>query len=426
MSAPDYEKAKALARDPDPAVRRKLAAQIDTRPELLYYLAEDAVAPVRVAIAANPSTPRQADALLSRDRDDEVRVTLAGKIARLVPQMSGEAHQQMARLTFGILETLARDQAVAVREILAETLKDMPSAPPHIVQQLARDLEIRVSAPVLTHSPVLGDDDLLSIISANPVPGALAAIARRGTVSGNVADAIAGSTDEAAIAVLLANPSAQIREATLDHLIERAPGVEAWHEPLVRRPKLPPGAVRKLAKFVADSLLSVLEARPDLDSATAQQLADTVRQRLAAKAAEPAEAAEGGKAKPSGPEPERPSDRARRLNKEGKLDEAAVAAAVSGADRAFVLAALAELAGIDMALAEQVMRSQSPRGVVALVWRCGLSMRLALQVQLRIARIAPNQALNPRGGSSYPLSPDEMEWQLEFFGIPGKRKAGKK
>jgi hypothetical protein len=27
----------------------------------------------------------------------------------------------------------------------------------------------------------------------------------------------------------------------------------------------------------------------------------------------------------------------------------------------------------------------------------------------------PSQVLNPRGGNDYPLSPEEMDWQLDFF-----------
>jgi len=42
-------------------------------------------------------------------------------------------------------------------------------------------------------------------------------------------------------------------------------------------------------------------------------------------------------------------------------------------------------------------------------------MRQALQLQLRIAHIPPIAALNPRGGTDYPLTPSEMEWQLGLF-----------
>ncbi len=45
----------------------------ELRPELLYFLAQDAIPTVRAAVAANEATPVQADLLLARDGDDEVR-----------------------------------------------------------------------------------------------------------------------------------------------------------------------------------------------------------------------------------------------------------------------------------------------------------------------------------------------------------------
>jgi hypothetical protein len=42
-------------------------------------------------------------------------------------------------------------------------------------------------------------------------------------------------------------------------------------------------------------------------------------------------------------------------------------------------------------------------------------VRLAVQLQLRVAGIAPRAALNPREGVLYPLSDEEMSWQIEFF-----------
>ena len=55
--------------------------------------------------------------------------------------------------------------------------------------------------------------------------------------------------------MLLANPSAQVREETLDLIVQRAPGRPRWHAPLVERPTLPARLAAKIAAFVADALL---------------------------------------------------------------------------------------------------------------------------------------------------------------------------
>ena len=418
----DYASAKAMVQSPDPAVRRRVAEYPETRGELLYYLAADSVPEVRQAIATNAGTPRQADLLLASDADQVVRGSLARKVAGLVPDLPAGQLSQIERMTVECLETLARDQATEVRAILADALKDLPNAPHALINALARDVELSVCGPVLQHSPILTEEDLLDIILKGPVAGALSAIAWRRDVSPSVADAIARSDDEAAVTALLSNPSAQIREETLDRIIDDAPRHEPWHGPLVRRPKLPARAVARLASFVADNLLKVLQQRDDLGPEAARRLADAVRERVAA-----------GEAKPRGPvdlwadeeveekTAERPTDRAARLNKEGKLTEKLLDGSLGDGDRAFVMAGLAELAGIPLGTVDRIITTHSPRAVTALVWRAGLSMRFAKQVQLRLAQIPPKSALNARDGVNYPMAEDEMRWQLEFFGVEDKK-----
>lgn len=101
-----------------------------------------------------------------------------------------------------------------------------------------------MATPVLEYSPLLSDEDLLEIIGRNPIRGTLAAIARRQNVSEPVTEAIVESPDRDAVTALLANPSAQIREETLDRIIDAAPDQEPWHTPLVHRGEL---SVRAIA-----------------------------------------------------------------------------------------------------------------------------------------------------------------------------------
>lgn len=398
----DYEHSKRLARDADPEVRRRLAGRTDIQPEVLYYLAEDDVAEVRREIAGNAATPRQADLLLASDRNTAVRHAVACKIAAIAPLLSQEQRAQVRRLTEEVLETLARDQAVRVRQVVAEALKDLTDAPPEVIGRLARDAELAVAGPILEHSPVLLDTDLLNIIASGPIRGALAAIAQRSNLAMEVTDAIVGAAVNApaeapAIAALLANDSAQIREETLDRILDRAPAVDAWHAPLVRRPTLPQQALRRLAGFVASSLLDILQRRPDLDFDTAREVAAVVERRLAedGNGADPVGAAGDAAAVPEG--------------------EEAIATAIARGDQHGVAQALARDAELPVAQVERILRAQSAKGVTALAWKAGLPVRLAVQLQLRIAGISPRSTLNPREGVLYPLSDEEMNWQIEFF-----------
>jgi uncharacterized protein (DUF2336 family) len=403
----DYETQKELAQSTKPDDRRRLAESTSARPEVLYYLAADADVSVRAAVAGNEATPVQADLLLARDRSDAVRIDLATKIARLAPGLSKEAHERLRKLTYDVLEILVRDQVARVRQVIAETLKDVADLPPEIIRLLARDCEIAVAGPVLQFSPLLSDEELLSIIAEAPIPGAVAAIARRPKVHEAVADAIGASLDVDAVAALLANPSAQIREETLDRLVDRAPEIVSWHKPLVERPKLSASIARKLASFVAEHLLRRLSERHDLDPATAREVAAVVRQRLAEEPKPGAAAA----AHKTGDEV---LAHARRLKQQGKLDEAAVLGA-AGHDRGFVRAALSVLSELPVDVIDRVLAAHSPKGVTALAWKSGFGMRAAHKLQLQLGQIAPGSALKPREDGGYPLSAEAMQWQLDFF-----------
>ena len=87
----DYETSKRMAQSGDAVTRAQVAGREDVRPELLYYLAIDPAVEVRREAAANPAAPTQASAVLARDVDESVRSLLAGKFARLLPDLSQEA-----------------------------------------------------------------------------------------------------------------------------------------------------------------------------------------------------------------------------------------------------------------------------------------------------------------------------------------------
>jgi len=406
-----YEEAKRLARDPKLKVRRDLAARTDVKPEILYYLAEDAAPEVRRVIAANEATPHQADELLLRDKDEAVRAELANKVARLLPGLPQDAQNQARQRVIDLLEVLARDQATRVRAVVAEAVKAVADVPAELVRQLARDAELAVASPVLRFSPLLTDEDLLDIIAGAPASGILSAIAGRDRLRAAVSDAIVAADDEPAVAALLANPSAQIREETLDLIVERAPTRSSWHEPLVRRPALPARAASRIASFIAESLLDVLKSRSDLPAETRRQITKEVSRRLDA-----AKADDGGKAAGEDDGGETVEEKVRRLKKEGKLTEDAVSDAIDAGQRAFVRAALAVMAEIPISTVDKILSARSAKGVTALSWKAGLSVRTGVQLQTRMGGISPRQALHPRGGKDYPLTIEEMKWQIEFFG----------
>lgn len=402
-----YEESRDLAKNGSDKTRADLAMRPDIRPEVLYFLADDPSSEVRRRIAANASTPGQADLILARDGDEAVRAELAAKVAKLTAQDGQGAQAKAQRFVEETLALLARDQATRVRQILAEALKSVADAPPQVIQSLARDAEDVVACPILEFSPLLSDQDLLEIIASSGVSNRLCAISRRSNLGEAISDAIVQRDDRKAITELLANKSAQIREETLDSLIDASVQETAWQPPLVERPALPAAAVKKLAGFVAETLLRKLQNRSDLDAQTAAAVAEVVRQRIEEGEVEDTEKID-------------PAEEAAKLKQAGNLNSEVVGDAVLAGKRDFVRHALALMAEVKVDFVDRVLQGHSAKGITALAWKAGCSMRVALQLQTNMGGIPPKKALNPRNGSDFPLSPEEMEWQLDFFASLGE------
>src|SRR5439155_18468583 len=139
-------------------------------------------------------------------------------------------------------------------------------------------------------------------------------------------------------------------------------------------------------RFVAINLLAILRDRRDFDTETTREVANTVMRRLAEEGDDPATA---------------DMARAEGLHAAGKLDDAAVAAAVRS-ERGFAKAALAVLAKLPPDDVDKVLAAHSAKGVVALAWRAGLSMHTATVLQTALAHIAPQTVIRARADGAYP------------------------
>ncbi|MBN2752287.1 MAG: DUF2336 domain-containing protein [Rhodospirillaceae bacterium] len=395
-----------MASHPDRRYRIAVAASTDVAAEILYYMVDDPDPEVRRRIAANPGTPRQADSKLANDEEAGVRAALAAKIANIAPRLAQSEPRAHADLTIDILEKLARDQLPMVRQVVAEVLKNEVHIPIQIMQRLARDIEIMVAAPVLEFSPILDDADLLEIIDEAPIPGALSAISRRRGVGGDVADSLARSDDTDAIIALLHNPTAQMREDTLDALVDRARVLPPLHEPLVRRPVLPNRAACKLATFVADNLLTVLAERKDLDEETLSLVRQAVHTRLAETYGEEGEDTRHRAVI------ERELATARAMHAKKPISEEQVLRSIGYEHWAFVKAALIVMSGYSLDFVCDVLESADPNLILALCWRAGLGPESAAMVQRDLAGLSAEACLV---GAAYPASPDEMQYLLDLF-----------
>ncbi|MDA5192946.1 DUF2336 domain-containing protein [Govanella unica] len=397
-----YEGARQVLEGREQSNLQALAARTDIQPEILYYLATHSAPDVRQAVAGNPATPHKANQLLVTDHVDEVRAELARKIARLLPDSDDAERTLLRDRTIELLEQLALDQAPKIRQILAEELKASTTAPKALIRCLARDPELAVAAPVLEYSPLLSDEDLKEIIAFSSVKGALSAIARRGLVSESVVEGIAAALDVPAVAALLANPQADIREDTLNFIIDNAAAIEDWHAPLVLRPNLSLRLMRRIAGFVASSLIEVMVRAQDIAPEDGAVLLNRVRERI--------------QSEPLGAEDKlQVQATVTDLFVRGAIDEKFIIDAIDGQRRDALCQALALLADLAAPDVDKIFESRNARRIVALAWRAQLSMRTAFRLQAEVAHVPHRQLVNARDGVDYPLSPAQMAALMEPF-----------
>jgi hypothetical protein len=385
--ASSYEAAKRIVAEGTEAERIALASRPDAAPEILYFLAADGKLTVRAAVAANAATPAQADSMLAGDGDPRVRAVVGRKLAPRAPVLAG-AKDRLHTLAWSTLCELAADAAVMVRAVIAEELQAMPDAPRDLILRLARDAAMEVAAPVIRFSPLLTEDDLLALIEAPPVPETVTAVARRPYLSERLSDAVVARSDNGAVAALLANDSASIREKTLDTLIAVAASHQQWQETLVRRAGLPPQATLALAAVVADHLLEPLATRTDLDPTLARVLRARVDLRLERRG--------GGTLPP-----------------ELAFEEAGLRG-----DTLTMLRLLAEQTGVPARAVEHAAQLRSGKALVSLCWKAGFPPRCALPAHGVLGHIAPGAAIPLPADGAWPLTDAEMRWQIELLAEP--------
>jgi uncharacterized protein (DUF2336 family) len=383
----------------------ELATCADADGDVLRYLAEHGAPATRQAVAANPAAPAESNFLLADDIDVDVRGVLARKIGRLFPGMLVAEKEHLRDLAVKTLEKLAADETARVRAIIADEIKSLDCVPKPIVKKLAHDVETEVASPVVEFSPLLNDDDLIEIVAAAETNAMLESVARRKGLSAKVSDAVVATSDTGAIAALLKNVDAEIRKRTLDKIVSQAAEIAEWHGPLVLRAELSPSAVRRIAGFAGEALLKTLANRNNLDRGTMALLEKKLEERRNRDIAEDRVIEQEAAAD---------VDRAHRA---GMLNDAFVTNAVAAHRKETIVCALSVLAGIDRTVVRMILDSQGAKAITALVWKAGLTMRTAFGLQTSVLKLTGDKLLPASRGTDFPLSEEEMRFQLSCFGI---------
>src|SRR3954469_7049171 len=171
----------------------------------------------------------------------------------------------------GALLMLLDDASPLVRQAMAEVFARSAEAPAAIVQGLALD-QPSVALPVLEHSPLLIDADLVDIIATGDCE-TQCAIARRINLPASVGAAIAEVGSPAAALELIENANAELAPFSWDRIVERHGHLAAIRESMLVLEDLPAATRLALVAKLSETLTQFVVARNWLSAERAERVA---------------------------------------------------------------------------------------------------------------------------------------------------------
>jgi uncharacterized protein (DUF2336 family) len=169
------------------------------------------------------------------------------------------------------------DPSPLVRQAMAQVFARSGQAPAAVVQALSLD-QPSVALPILEHSPLLIDADLVDIVATGNSE-TQCAIARRIGLQASVCAAIAEvGTAEAALE-LIENPYAELASFSWDRIVERHGHLAAIRESMLALEDLPSATRLALVAKLTDTLAQFVVARKWLSADRAERVANEARDR---------------------------------------------------------------------------------------------------------------------------------------------------
>lgn len=200
----------------------------------------------------------------ARDTSAKGRAQLLEALNAICLKSGQELSPSEKAIVFDIFRQLVEVVETRVRKTLARILADRDDVPHDLAIKLAND-EIDVADPILQHSAVLEDADLISIIAAQAEAHQLA-ITKRDSLSIAVSDALVDTNNHEVICSLLRNDGAEIREGTMDVLVDHSVDDREYQELVARRRELTADMARRMYSWVGDALRKhIANSFPEID-----------------------------------------------------------------------------------------------------------------------------------------------------------------
>ncbi len=271
----------------------------------------------------------------------------------------------------GALLMLLDDPSPLVRQAMAEVFAHSHEAPGAIVQALSLD-QPSVALPVLEHSRLLIDADLVDIIATGNNE-TQCAIARRVNLPASVCAAIAEVGSAAAALELIENPYAELAPFSWDRIVERHGHLAAIRESMLVLEDLPAATRAALVAKLSDTLAQFVVARNWLSADRADRVTTEARDRSTVTIA----------ARSRGDEM---CGLVQHLRATGQLTAGLILRALLSGNLELFDHALAELSGLPLARVSSLLHDRGGASLQALLIRAGLppstftAFRIALDV----------------------------------------------
>jgi len=302
---------------------------------------------------------------------DELQATLAhGTVARRVEALRRvtdlflngpvDYSDEQINLFDDVFQCLMHHIETSAKALLANRLAAVDTAPPMTIRALAFDDIIEVAGPVLTQSNRLDDETLIETARSKS-QAHLLAISNRKTLSGAVTDVLVLRGNDEVVQNTVNNPGAEFTERGFTRLVNRAEGDDDLATCIGLRPTLPRHLYLKMLAKASDTVRQRLEsAHPKQAREVPTAVKEATQRARAARSAMTEQTAIAHALVKS-------------LFEDGRLDEFQIAAFAEAGKFDETNASIAALAGVSVALAENMMIETRAEGVMILAKVSGLS-----------------------------------------------------
>lgn len=227
------------------------------------------------AVSASSSLTHSDIERLIHERSGYARGEIAEKICRDFNANTLSAHERDVALD--IFRLLIRDAEIRVRKTIAAALKDNLSVPHDIIFDLANDA-IEVAGPVLEHSFVLSENDLMQLAVSSTDVARLMAIAKRETLSKPLSHVLIETREHKVIQTVVLNRGAALSDTSLTVLLDEYKRNEGILEALVYRGGLPYAFAERLFAAVSENLKKQLTKRYRFSASQAESTMQAARE----------------------------------------------------------------------------------------------------------------------------------------------------